>query len=48
MRSENQIKCIRCGSSDAYILAGHVDPDKYGYRCRNCPASWSAVESKQL
>ena len=41
MGSDNKIKCVNCGSDNAYICLGNSIPNKFGYRCRDCTASWS-------
>jgi len=40
MSTDNKIKCIQCGSLDTYIFLGNKDPNKFGYRYRNCGKSW--------
>ena len=46
MSAENEVKCIRCESSNTFLSVANINPDKFGYRCRDCLVSWAKEESK--
>ncbi|MFB5630763.1 MAG: hypothetical protein ACE5RN_04170 [Nitrosopumilaceae archaeon] len=41
MSKDSRIKCIHCGSNNAFVFLANPDPNKLAYRCRECTTSWS-------